>query len=277
MDSQQIKEALAADPYTTDEALIAAVEADSELLQYWQELKQLNDDIIAASKVAIPEGLEAKLLQIGANAAEDEIADLEAISAANGEQDSTSDKTSNVVSLDQASKQAAPAVRRHKKRNYFAPFAMAASLAIAAILSINVVNRPSEYQSGSEIALAHLYHELDYLETVSLDVSLDDVNAKLATFGGAMTQKVGRVKFSNFCYFEKQKSLHLVIETDQGDITLFITPEDLQNKIDPHFSDDRFEGRSWKTQQADVTIIGEKGKVDRELERRIKNSMQFSA
>ena len=62
MDSQQTKEALAADPYTTDEALIAAVEADSELLQYWQELKQLNDDIIAASKVAIPEGLEAKLL-----------------------------------------------------------------------------------------------------------------------------------------------------------------------------------------------------------------------
>ena len=65
MDSQQIKEALAADPYTTDEALIKATEADEELRQYWQEMQQLHDEMVAATQVPVPAGLQDKLLQMG--------------------------------------------------------------------------------------------------------------------------------------------------------------------------------------------------------------------
>ena len=51
MDSQQIKEALAADPYTTDEALIKATEANAELRQYQQEMQQLHDEMVAAIQI----------------------------------------------------------------------------------------------------------------------------------------------------------------------------------------------------------------------------------
>lgn len=258
MDSQQIKEALAADPYTNDEALIAAVEADSDLLQYWQELKQLNDDIIAASNVAIPENLEAKLLQMGQENMEDEIAavELDAWEA--------NDSLSNVVQL-------------KSKRSHMLHIAMAASIAFAVGISFTVFKQTPELQSGTDLAMAHMYHEKEYTQRVSRDVTLDEVNTKLATFGGEMLQRVGKITYANFCFFEKQKSLHLVMHTEHGDVTLFVTPKELQNKIDNRFNDDSYEGRSWQDQDADITIIGEKGKLNAELERTIKRSMQFSA
>ena len=132
-------------------------------------------------------------------------------------------------------------------------------------------------QSGTDLAMAHMYHEMEYTQRVSRDVSLDEVNTKLATFGGKMLQSVGNITYANFCFFEKQKSLHLVMHTEYGDVTLFVTPKEMQNKIDNRFDDDSYEGRSWQDQEADITIIGEKGKLNAELERTIKRSMQFSA
>lgn len=262
MDSQQIKEALAADPFTNDEALIAAVETDSELLQYWQELKQLNDDIIAVSNIVIPENLEAKLLQLGQESMEDDMAAAE-LDARETNQ-SMSNSLSNVVQL-------------KSKRRHILHIALAASIAFAVGISFTVLKQSPELQSGTDLAMAHMYHEMEYTQRVSRDVSLDEVNTKLATFGGQMLQSVGKITYANFCFFEKQKSLHLVMHTEYGDVTLFVTPKEMQNKIDNRFDDESYEGRSWQDQEADVTIIGERGKLNAELERTIKRSMQFSA
>lgn len=282
MDSQQIREALAADPYTTDEALIQAAQADAELRQYWQDMRQLHDEMVAATQIPVPAGLEAKLLQMGVEEMETEL-ELAELANASAEQSANDNETvdSNVVAFNptKTNNNASDSQQGVSKRSHYFQLAIAASVALFIGLGVKFTNPVDVpvYQSGSEIALAHVYHELDYLESVNHDVSLADVNAKLATFGGEMLQSVGRIKFANFCYFEKQKSLHLVLHTEQGDINLFVTPQDLQNKIDSEFGDENFEGRSWKTQKADITIIGDKGKMNKDLEKTIKNSMQFSA
>lgn len=271
MDSQQIKEALAADPYTTDEALIAAAEADSELREYWQDIRKLNDDLLEVTNIPVPTDLESKLVQLGISEME---AELSAIS-----DDSKEDEKLESDNDSSSEKSAETKVVQLKtnKRSHMVQLALAASIAFAVGISFNLINQTPDVHSGSDLALAHMYHELEYTDRVSRDVPLDEVNTKLATFGGAMMQKVGKITYANFCFFEKQKSLHLVMHTENGDITLFVTPKDLENKIDNRFGDDKYEGRSWRAEDTDITIIGEKGQLDAKLEETIRRSMQFSA
>ncbi|BDX06206.1 DUF3379 family protein [Planctobacterium marinum] len=252
-DLEQIKQAIAADPFSEDEAIMHAIAQDETLKVYRNEMQALEEAIQKASNVAVPEGLAAKLSAIPEqelNVAEEANSSIQA-----------SDK---VVTLP-------------NRRNHYIQLAMAASIAFAVGLSFTFFGQSPDIRTGADLAMAHMYHEQEYTQRVSRDVSLDEINTKLATFGGEMLQTIGKITYANFCFFENQKSLHMVMQTEQGNITLFVTPEDFEKQIDSHFQDSAFEGKSWKAQKADVTIIGEKGKLNEELESRLKNAMRFSA
>lgn len=252
-----IKQTIAADPACEDQTVMDAVNSDEELRQFRESMQGLDIAIKATSEVPVPSTLAEKLLAIPQQ-----------------EEDNTSDsfapvhnesaKSDNVVALP-------------SKKSNFIQLAMVASIAFAVGLSFTFFNQNPDIRSGAEIAMAHMQHEQEYTQRVARDVSLEEVNTKLATFGGEMLQTVGKITYANFCYFENQKSLHMVVQTDSGKITLFVTPEDLDKPIDRQFQQDGYEGRSWKMQKADVTIIGEKGKIDESLEARLRQSMQFSA
>ncbi|MCC2604530.1 DUF3379 family protein [Planctobacterium marinum] len=253
-DNDKIRQSIMADPATSDAEITAAINADENLKEFQIAMLELDKAIKETSEVAVPEGLMDKLLHIPqSDAAETPTAE---------EQPET--KQNKVVALS-------------SKRNHIVQLALAASIAFAVGLSFTLFNQNPDIRSGADLALAHMYHERAYTQRVSREVSLEEVNTKLATFGGEMLNAIGQVTYANFCFFESQKSLHLVMHTESGDITLFVTPKDLKNEIDSQFQDDAYEGRSWKMQEADITIIGEKGKLDPELETRIRQSMQFSA
>lgn len=252
-DYEKIKQAIAAEPYSQDNAIKQAVAQDETLRTYQDEMQALDKTIQETSKIIVPGNLAEKLLAIPQQELNNQ-----------GEAESTKPANDNIVALP-------------SRRSHYIQLAMAASIAFAVGLSFTFFGQSPDIRSGADIAMAHMYHEREYTQRVSRNVSLEEVNTKLATFGGEMLQSVGKITYANFCFFENQKSLHMVIKTERGDITLFVTPEDFEKQIDSRFQDGAFEGRSWKAQKADVTVIGEKGKLNEELETRLKNAMQFSA
>lgn len=253
-----IKQTIAADPACEDQAVMDAVNADEELRRFRESMQGLDIAIKATSEVPVPSTLADKLLAIPQK---DDNSKTESYAT---EPSESIKRDNNIVTLP-------------SKKSNLIQLAMVASIAFAVGLSFTFFNQNPDIRSGADIAMAHMQYEQEYTQRVARDVSLQEVNAKLATFGGEMFQAVGKITYANFCYFENQKSLHMVVQTDNGKFTLFVTPEDLEKPIDRQFQQDGFEGRSWKMQKADVTIIGEKGKIDDSLETRLRQSMQFSA
>lgn len=251
MNDAEFRQALLVEPFTSDSEVTDKINGNAELEQLQNEYQAFDKHLRETAHVDVPESLMNSLMNIPL------------------QQDSGADpvpKTNDKV---------VPITT--KKRNNFVQLALAASVAFALGLSFTMLQNQPVVETGTEIALAHVYHEADYAMQLDGDVSLDDVNAKLATFGGELVAKFGRVTFANYCFFEKQKSLHMVVETDFGKVTMFITPRDLDSVIDNSFSDDNYEGSSWSMQNADLTIISDKEMKVADKHEKLLKHFQFSA
>ncbi|MBE1298337.1 MAG: DUF3379 family protein [Alteromonadaceae bacterium] len=251
MNDAEFRQALLVEPFTSDSTVTDKIEGNAELEQLQSEYQAFDKNLRETAQVDVPEGLMASLMNIPL---QQETVD-----------ESTSSQSEKVVPI------------TSRKRNNFVQLALAASVAFALGLSFTMLQNQPVVETGTEIALAHVYHEADYAMQLDGNVSLEDVNAKLATFGGELMAKFGRVTFANYCFFEKQKSLHMVVETDFGKVTMFITPKDLDRAIDNSFSDDKYEGSSWSMQTADLTIISDKEMKVADKHEKLLKHFRFSA
>lgn len=127
----------------------------------------------------------------------------------------------------------------------------------------------------AEHALAHVYHEEGAM-FVDEGLSLEQVNAKLASFGGRFTADIGKVYYANFCDFRSVKSLHMVLDTPQGKVTLFVVPHQDNFFLQEEFSDQQYEGRAMALQQASLILVGEQGQPLETLQESLRHKVQFS-
>ena len=147
---------------------------------------------------------------------------------------------------------------QHKqKRKHRWHLAMAASVAFAVGITFQMVGVSPRYDTLGDHALAHLNAEIDHIPAVAT-YSQEQLNVKLAHFGGEMTQTVAPIKFANFCDFDGTTSLHLVLQSGDKDVTVFIVPADSGLKSSRQFSDMNYRGETIQTQSADMVIITEK-------------------
>jgi len=151
-------------------------------------------------------------------------------------------------------------VEKKKRRVHIA---IAASVAFCCSILINFAMQQAPLDLGQH-ALAHVHHELNSLEPTDTRYQLAQVNTQLASFGGSVSNLPGEVSYSTFCDFEGQKSLHLVFQTEQGPVTLFIVPSDNQYNAQSQFKNERFNGQIYQTQKASFIMLGEN---DQDLEK----------
>lgn len=241
MNRQEFEERVFAEPDCTDADVINAAAQSSELQQIWKEAKQFNNELSTAIQLDIPKELKQNLLNIPEQAT-----------------------TSTVVALP-------------KQKKPLAVWSLAASVAFAVGLSFLFITPSHDNLNGSELAMAHFQHENPYALKLSGDISLDDVNSKLATFNTQMQQKLGRVTYANYCFFGNHKSVHMVMDTVFGKITLFVTSKDMAFPIDANFGDENYQGQSWSLDNVDITIINERGKGTEADFAEIRRQIQYSA
>ncbi len=153
--------------------------------------------------------------------------------------------------------------------------AMAASVAFAVGLTVHMLYQPFAGDSIGTYSLAHVNHGIDHLYNANENNSVDQLNVKLARFGGHFNSAMGKAIFSNYCDFAGVTSLHLIFENELGRISVFVTPADADFKFVEDFSDEHFVGKALAYERAMVTIVGDKDKPLGDFTQRLKDNISW--
>ena len=163
---------------------------------------------------------------------------------------------------------------RYKRRSRWY-LAMAASVAFTVGIALTMWYHQPLSIGGQ--ALAHMqYAEMEHAHSL-LPVDLNMVNAKLASFGGSFSEMLDGVEVANYCHLSTVRSLHLIVDTPQGKMSIFVVPERGDIRVPSEFQDSQYRGESIKMQRANVMIVGDKNADLSEMKKAISERMQFSA
>ncbi|KXI29959.1 hypothetical protein AX660_08070 [Paraglaciecola hydrolytica] len=236
MDDLEFRRALLADPKSTDTQVLDAIASDPKKLAFSNELKQLNQKMLEASQIKVPDGLAHRLL------------------------------------LRQSMAQH---TQRRSRRKYM-QFAMAASIAMVFGLSFVFWQQPSNSLSLSEHAIAHVIMEGNYALGANEDITMQQVNLKLARFGGEFTSQVSQVYYANYCDFNNVKSLHLVMQGESGKVSVFIVPHEQAFKAD-NLTEGKWNSQSFDFSTASLVVVSEAPADASSMKEKLVKSLIFSA
>lgn len=164
----------------------------------------------------------------------------------------------------------------HKKirqRRWF--MGMAASLLLVAGL---VHQRDHLYPWPDDVAghaLAHVYHEMDQLEDHNTLVDISTVNLLLADLGGKLSSWPGTIRYASFCHFQGTRSLHLIFNTAQGPVTVFVLPKNHGLQQHGDFSDAQFHGHNMQLAKADLVLVAGKNQPLSAMATTLQQQLQF--
>lgn len=147
--------------------------------------------------------------------------------------------------------------QQKERKKHRVHLALAASFAFAIGISMQFVGVSPRVDTLTDHALAHMTNEMSHIPGTA-DYTLDQLNVKLANFGGHINQDFAPIKFANFCDFDGIRSLHLVFVGERGDVTVFVVPKNANLAVNEHFSTLKFVGEVLTTNVANVVIITDK-------------------
>ncbi len=236
MDDLNFRRAIYADPKTQNAEVLAAMKTDEKKKKFSQELSQLDEKIMQAMQVPVPDGLCDKL----------------------------------ILRQSLANHQ----VYKRKTRIHLA---LAASVAIIGGLVLNFMQFSSAYNNLGDYALAHVYHEQGHFNNDSTtQVSLTNLNNKMATFDGSFKKSLGKLLFADYCRFDGMKSLHLVYQGATSPVTVFIVPKDEQLNFTPNFNDKKLFGSSIEFKHSNVIVVADKNESLSQWKKSISDTVSFS-
>ncbi len=236
MDDLNFRRAIYADPKTQNAEVLAAMKTDEKKKKFSQELSQLDEKIMQAMQVPVPDGLCDKL----------------------------------ILRQSLANHQ----VYKRKTRIHLA---LAASVAIIGGLVLNFMQFSSAYNNLGDYALAHVYHEQGHFNNDSTtQVSLTNLNNKMATSDGNSKKSLGKLLFADYCRFDGMKSLHLVYQGATSPVTVFIVPKDEQLNFTPNFNDKKLFGSSIEFKHSNVIVVADKNESLSQWKKSISDTVSFS-
>ncbi|MCL1091133.1 DUF3379 domain-containing protein [Shewanella profunda] len=217
MDELKFRRQAYEDPHNQDPEFLAQMRQKSEHQTLVNELKGLDAKLMHALKVDVPEDLADKLIL----------------------------------------RQQLQQHHKYRRQTSFL-VAMAASIAFVVGISFSLLRLgPVDL---AEHALAHVYHE-DIALHIDQNVNVNQVNAQLASIKNLgnvkFTQQPGKVYFTSYCDFQGVKSLHLVVQGQQGKVTLFIVPVEKRMVLDQTFADSKYQGIGFETAEVFILLVGE--------------------
>tara|TARA_R110000868_G_scaffold145803_1_gene366216 strand:- start:105 stop:833 length:729 start_codon:yes stop_codon:yes gene_type:complete len=172
-------------------------------------------------------------------------------------------------------RQSMAAHQQRRSRNKVIQLAMAASIAFVFGLSF-VFWQQSNVLSLSENAIAHVIQEGDYALGANEDISIQQVNLKLARFGGEFTGQVGQVYYANFCDFNNVMSLHLVMQGESGKVSVFIVPHEQPYKADNRTAG-KWTSQSYDLSRASLVVVSEQAADATTMKEKLAKNLIFSA
>lgn len=165
--------------------------------------------------------------------------------------------------------------QQKEKRKSRVHLALAASIAFAIGISLQISGVSPRYESLSDHAIAHLTDEISHIPSTA-GYTREQLNTKLASFGGQLTQDIAPIKFANFCRFDGTRSLHLVLAGEHGDVTVFVVPKDANLAVSPTFSNLEYIGKTLSFANANVVVVtGKKQEPVGEWSKKLDSAIQW--
>lgn len=147
---------------------------------------------------------------------------------------------------------------------------------IAFVFGIGLTSLYNQPLSLDNHALAHMQYAETELPHSALPVDLNQVNAKLASFGAHFTDTIGDIEVANYCHLSTVRSLHLIMNTPDGKVSVFIVPDRSDVRIADEFSDDLYHGETLQYDHANILVVGNKGTDLSQLKKEVSERIQFS-
>jgi hypothetical protein len=145
-----------------------------------------------------------------------------------------------------------------KKQQQKRWFSMAAALLVIGLLSPTLYQHMFWSKNLADHALAHVYHEAAYLVDQTTQLPLAQVNVMLADFNAELTQWPGKVRYARYCDFEGHRSLHLILQTSSGLLTVFVMPPQHGLPGGESFADQNFHGQRMQLGRHSVVLVAGK-------------------
>jgi hypothetical protein len=243
MDDLEFRRRILANPSDKSQDIHAAIESSPSNRQYVDELQQLDSMIEQTLNIEVPDDLADTILF----------------------------------------RQAAESEETKKSpRNYLA---IAASVAFLCGLLIGQLNWrsviiPAAHASLGDTALAHVENEAPMTHIADEQVSLVQINHKLAPFGQQFTHELpAHIYYVNHCSFAGVgAALHLVMQGTHDRITVFVVPQSSAKNY--HFDDDHLKGEvtaltSEHGSASSLIVVGDKSEDLTIISKQLKNSLTF--
>jgi hypothetical protein len=154
--------------------------------------------------------------------------------------------------------------------------AMAASVAFVVGVSFTMWQQ-NNLLDLSKQAIAHVHYEGGYALDAQENISLQQVNAKLAKFGGEFSEDIGRVYYANFCDFENVRSLHMVVEGQNGKVSVFVVPHNDDYQAEGSSHDTKYTSQATDLKRASIIVVGEEGANISNMKEQLNKKIHFSA
>ncbi|MFQ3175478.1 MAG: hypothetical protein ACI93H_000461 [Psychromonas sp.] len=168
------------------------------------------------------------------------------------------------------------AIENKKNVNHRWHLAIAASVAFLIGISLPLLNNLNYFtQDIGTVALQHVQEEYYFTEKVNENASLSTVNAKLARYGGLAKDDLGDVLYVNHCDFDGRPGLHMIIQGEQGRITVFVVPDDAGLRSSPDFYNQRLKGITENLGKVSLVIVGEKDEPLEKMKLKLKENIQW--
>lgn len=170
-------------------------------------------------------------------------------------------------------KQSLREFNQQKRRNRWY-IGLAASVAFTCGIALTAWQQ--QHVQLDEAALAHMYYAETELPHGSAEITPQLVNAKLAQFGAELDPSIGHIASVNYCLLDAIRSLHLIIETPQGRMSVFLVP-DHNKPMDDDFADSVYQGTSYALHKTNILVVGNKGANIPAFKSELKQYLKFSA
>ena len=165
-------------------------------------------------------------------------------------------------------------VREKQRTRWYV--AMAATVAFVFGLSFTLTQQNQVISLGNE-ALAHMHHASDELGFSTTPLTLAQVNQRLEEYGAHLASDIGPIEVANYCHLDKIRSLHMILNSDNGPVSVFVVPHSDDATVPSSFGNDTYEGQGYQFKHANMMVVGDKNTDISAFKEKLRKSIQFSA
>ncbi len=240
MNCEQYKEAIAADPSESfDGGAVHAADCSS-CNAFKAEIQALDARIAAALAIDVP---DLKMPELPAVTSEEKVVDL--------------------------------ASRRPIRWTTPAWVGLAASVVLATVIGVRMINTGTEQDTLAEQVIAHLDYEPGALTVTDVAVSDRRLYSVVRPAIATLDRDLGLITYAMSCKINGREVPHLVMQGKKGPVTILLMPEEMVDMSIP-LESESIEGVILPVGNGSIAIIGERGERIDELKTRVTETVKWS-